>query len=155
MKLKINQYITHSDCDIESSLRAFSIRKHIPLDLKSTKKQYGLDNKYFMGYEKKNVVEFSRFRYSVETLFPKLIIEIDKHNVLKIRLSYTSAALAISLLSILLSNVLFSITSERIESSLSSIFIANLIFAVLTHLEFKNNIRKINQAISNFKNQTT
>ncbi|WP_040626323.1 hypothetical protein [Mucilaginibacter paludis] len=100
--------LTQPDKDqVAKAIRKVSLKRNNPLDFTSSRMLAGTDKRFF-GSEGKKSTNFTRIRYSIEDLLPKLIINFSKdpnHQFYKVRLSFISSV-AFCFLSVMLLAVL-------------------------------------------------
>jgi hypothetical protein len=74
--------VTVEDCSrnqLETALRKVSLKRTSSLDMVGSSTNIGTD-KFFLGYEGKNSLTFTRIRASIERFLPKLIIKLSATN---------------------------------------------------------------------------
>ena len=139
---------------IEAALRKLSVKRTGTLDLKSSTSDIGTD-KYFLGYDAKNALYFTRIRSSVEKLLPKIIFNLPKNETdfsYKFRLSLFPFILA-TLFSFGLLFCLASLVTGRAQfQDFIGFIIFPAFFILLIWLELKITSSRINKAIIKYKN---
>lgn len=123
--------------EVEKSLRKYSIKESVTLDLKVKAVNIGTD-KLFFGLESKKSLSFTRIRTSFEFLIPKLIINLSKDETstgYMIRLS-TISFFVFMLLSFGMLAFIISLFGGQTDISGGIIFIFGLlVFFLLFKLE--------------------
>jgi hypothetical protein len=138
---------------IEKSIRGFSSKRNIDLDLKSTSVLIEDESRYFLGIENKKHLKITRIRGPFEKYFPKLIIRFSKSDFKKydVRLSLITFSLTVLLVLILVSDLIKIISDQISITRFVIVLVMLLILSFLTKIEMKFVKRRINKAIKNTK----
>ncbi len=142
----------YTSAQLETALRKSAIKRRLPLDMGSSIVNIGTE-KYFLGYEGKKTLTFTRIRAFIEYLLPKLIIKPSMANTTissyKLRLSAFSLIIFIMFnlpwLLILLLTVTGKIPIERLVSASATCFIYWLLLLTefrLTAIRIKKALKK-------------
>jgi hypothetical protein len=135
----------------EKAIRRFSSKRTDFLDFKSSTSDFGL-SKYFLGYEGKSNLQFTRIRTSFERVLPKLIFSLPKNeefNYYEVRLSFTATALmGLILLFFLLCTFSAFLNNQHYELILA-ILVAVGLYSLLIAFEIKLTKSRIKKAIKN------
>jgi hypothetical protein len=135
--------------ELEMALRKVALKSTSMLDMGSSTINIGTD-KYFIGYQGKKTLTFTRIRAFIESVLPKLIIRPSNSNeecYYQLRLSAISFFIFLIFnlfeLVVILSVVLHKATLEGLITV--SIFCS--FYWLLLFIEFKLKERRINKAI--------
>jgi hypothetical protein len=142
----------YTSVQLENALRKSAIKRRLPLDMGSSIVNIGTD-KYFLGYEGKKTLTFTRIRAFIEYLLPKLIIKPSMANttssIYKLRLSAFSLIIFLMFnlpwLLILLLTITGKIPIERLVPASVTCFIYWLLLLIevrLTDLRIKKALKK-------------
>jgi hypothetical protein len=133
----------------EKAIRKLALKRNTSLDFKSSGMIAGTD-KLFLGCEGENQTQFTRIRYYLENLMPKLIISFPKNDndqFYKIRLAFRSFII-FSFLSIMLLLVfVLSLTNPNGINVLEGLASFYVIFFLLILLEIKLTKKALHSAI--------
>lgn len=135
---------------LEKALRKYALKRTSVLDFKSCTFNIGLAQ-MFLGYERKNDLQFTRIKTSFEMLLPKLIIKLSKDPAAKgykIRLSAVPLALAIVLGFGVLANIMAIFTGKVSIEPLVTIGLSLIVFIFLIHFELKLVIGRVKKALA-------
>ena len=153
---KTNHITNYLSEDIENALRKYSLRRHTSLDFNVFSTYITEKNKFFLGYENNEKIEFLRISTPIEKLLPKIIITFKKNNFTeyRLKLNFVSLAICTILTLALILNILYSIDSQTIESDLLLILILNSIFYTLFYLEYTFTNNKLKKVITLYSSKT-
>jgi len=152
MNFKTNKITEYNSEIIENALRNSALKRHTSLDFKNSNIGITDDDKYFLGYENDEKIQFLRISSFFDKFLPNIIISFNKENFneYKIRLKTGSMIVFIILSLVLLFNIIRSILNNRIESDLFSIFQVYALFYLLTFVEYKLTTKLIKKSIMNY-----
>ena len=134
---------------IEKSVRRFSSKRNLNLDLKSTSQMVEEDSRYFLGIENTKHLKITRLRTPFEKYFPKLIIRFSKsdYKTYSVRFSLFTFILSILIIGGLINDFIKLISTQLLSARfLMNIFFL-LILVILTKIELKFTKKKIMKAI--------
>jgi len=142
-----------SSAELEMALRKVSLKSTTVLDMGSSTINIGTD-KYFIGYQGKNTLTFTRIRAFIESLLPKLIIkpsQTDNECYCQIRLSAISFLifLVFNFLEVLV--ILSAILGKATLEGLVIVSIICILYWLLLFMEFKLTEKRIIKALQYYR----
>lgn len=149
-------YIDNSDkSETIKAIRKFASRRDSSLDLVSSGALAGTD-RLFLGAERTEQIDFTRIRYYIEDLLPKVIISFpvaEADNYYKFRFSFRTTLVACAITILLILGCVASIINNTPDAFI--VFAAVFIFfCLLILLEIKLVKRAIAKAIERSKTIT-
>lgn len=135
------------------ALRKVAFRSTVMLDMGSSTVNIGT-NKYFIGYQGKKTLTFTRIRAFIESILPKLIIkpsQSDNECYCQIRLSAISFLifLVFNFLEVLV--ILSAILGKATLEGLVIVSIFCILYWLLLFMEFKLTVKRINKALQYYR----
>lgn len=155
-KVILSSYTT---LQIETALRKYALKRKMPLDMDFSSIDIGTD-KYFLGYQGKNSLTFTRIRTRFEFLLPKIIVKIpvnvnNSEAYYKLRLTLISTMVFVAYFAILMLSISLLIAGTSTIDNLTAPFVLCGIYILLFLLEFKLTTSRINKAIKNYVMQSS
>ncbi|RZJ48050.1 MAG: hypothetical protein EOO44_21635 [Flavobacterium sp.] len=135
----------------EKAIRKFSSKRTDFLDFKSSTSDFGL-SKYFLGYEGKNNLQFTRIRTSFERVLPKLIFNLpksDECNYYEVRLSFTATVLLCLLVFLFIVCTFSAFSKNQNYGVIPTILAVLSLYSLLIFFEIKFTKSRIKKAINN------
>jgi hypothetical protein len=135
--------------EVEKAIRKLASKRDSSIDLVSSGSLAGTD-RLFIGSEGKYQVNFTRIRYYIEGLLPKIIISFPKSeadNYYKLRLSFRTTLVFCLFTILFIMGCIAAISGENGFDAFFIFTIVALIFFLLILLEIKLTKRAIAKAI--------
>ena len=139
---------------VENSIRKYTVRQTISLDLCKDVLFENQNNRFFYGTENKNRLKICRIKNPLNFIFPKLIFSFEKDNFqcFSVRLGILSMLLYLPIVFICISAIVINLIDGNFNFDIILFLSMLALIFFLTIFEYKLTYNKINKAVG-FENE--